>query len=174
MFLSGHKTKESYVQDISIISEMIKIVYLNRGIINYGQYENIKDDTHRANLVNAMVERILVGFALWDIRPSYVYEEMYEEELNKYIEAEFKDIPHDPATIKLVLYEADIALEVFNLLPEGFNKATWAVWLSRVVGITLIIQNQGDYRAINYFNDDREHMEKLKEVHPPEVLYQHE
>lgn len=174
MFLSGHKTKESYIQDIAIISELIKIAYIERGLINHVQYEYIKPDKHRARLINAIIERALTKHALWDLHPSSAVERLFEEELDLYISEEFKEIPHDVATIKLAIYEADIILEVLNLLPDALDKPTWAVWQSRVVGITVIIQNQGDYRAINYFNDDREHMEELYKAYPSEVLFQHE
>ena len=174
MFLSGHKTKESYIQDIAVPSEMIKIAYLDRGIITFEQYESIKSDVHRGRLINAIVERALTKHALWDLHPSSALDIIFEQELDLYIANEFANIPHDPATIKLVIYEADIVLEVLNLLPDNFDKATWAIWQSRIVGITLVIQNQGDYRAISYFGDDAEHMQLLKDTYTPEVLYQHE
>lgn len=174
MFLSGHKTKESYIIDITIISELIKLMYLDRGFITQEQYVAIKSDKHRGRFINAIVERVLSNHALWDLNGSHAYDIAYEEELNLYIAEEFKDIPHDMELIKLGLYECDIQLEVMNILPDELDKATWAVWLTRVVGISLMIQNQGDYRAINYFNDDRHNMEKLKENYTPEVLYKHE
>ena len=174
MFLSGHKSKESYIVDITIISELIKLMYLDRGIITQEQYKEMQSDKHRGRYINAIVERVLSNHALWDLNGAHAYDIVYEEELDLYIAEEFKDIPHNVEAIKLGLYEIDIPLEVMNVLPDVLDKSTWAVWQTRVVGISLIIQNQGDYRAINYFNDDREHMERLKQTYPPEVLFQHD